>query len=163
MLAHRVVAGRRVVAPLARLVVCGMNKRAVHDQLTQVGENRCGLGERWRGNAHALALPLMAREVVLGAGHFRPFVSRPQQLYGGQTVERMLKPPTPIEDSLPVVAPVAAGLVINDAELRRTDLVDAIDASGDAERQAAAKIDVDRLGAGELLTLLLTVGNHRSP
>src|SRR3954467_2728005 len=75
----------------------------------------------------------------------------------------MLKPPATIEDSLPVFAPVAAGLVINDAELRRTDLVDAIDASGDAERQAAAKIDVDRLGAGELLTLLLTVGNHRSP
>src|SRR3954466_6277824 len=78
MLAHRVVAGRRVVAPLARLLVYGMNKRPVHDQLTQVGENRCGLGKRWRGNAHALALPLMTREVVLGATHLRVLVSRPQ-------------------------------------------------------------------------------------
>src|SRR5436190_18574913 len=105
-------ARRRVVAPPARLVVGRMDERAIYDQLAQITEHGRSLRERWGRDVHPLTTPLVTGEVVAGAGELRILIARPQQFHGGQPVQRMLEPPPAVERPLPVIAPEAAGLVV---------------------------------------------------
>src|SRR5688572_15637103 len=120
-LVHGPAARRLVVAPLASLLVRRVDERTVHDHLTQVAEYGRGLRQRRRRDMHALPSSLVAGEVVTGAGHLGVPVARAQELDRSQAVEGMLKPPAAVERPFPIVAPEAAGLVVQNLELGRAN------------------------------------------
>ncbi len=74
---------------------------------------------------------------------------------GGETIQCVLQAPPSVERALPVVSPVAAGLVIDYLEGSRSDFVNSIDAACDAERDAFAQIDLDWFGRCERFAIVI--------
>src|SRR5687767_8799390 len=135
LLVDRTAACSDVVAPLARLLVRRVDERALHDQLPQIGEDGRSLGGRGRLDLLPLLLALVAREVILGAGDPGVLVFAAEQFGGRESIERVLQTTATVEGALPVIAPEAAGLVVENLELRGADLVDTVDPPGNSERQ----------------------------
>ncbi len=87
------------------------------DHLAQVTKHGCRLGGRRGGDSFALAPSLVAWKVVLRTRHLRLPVPRAQELDRGKAVEGMLKATAAVERPLEIVAPEAAGLVVEHLEL----------------------------------------------
>ena len=121
----------------------------LHDELAKVTEHGRGLLDRGPGNPKPLSTSLVTGKVVDAGSNARTFVHAPQQLDCRQAIERMLKTTTAVERAYPVVAPVAAGLVVEHLERSGPHLIDPVDAARNPECQSRAKVDIDRLHTGQ--------------
>src|SRR2546422_2671681 len=152
---HVSAARRGVIAIPAVVLVRRPNELSFDDQVPQIAQHLSDHRARWRFDPHVLLASLTAREVIHATFDLRTLEPRLEHLDGSEPVKRVLKTAAAVERALPAVAPVSAGLVIEDFERRGADLVDAIDAAGDTKCDSLTEIDLDGFRSRERLRFVI--------
>ncbi len=137
------------------VLITRTDELSLDNQVAQVSQHRFYRWSRRSRNPDAFQAPFVTGEVIHASNNLRIRVTGLQQLSGGKAVQGMLQTAPPTEYSLPAVRPISAGFVIQHLEFSGTDLIDAIDASGNPKRYAATQIDFYRLRSRQRLVIVV--------